>query len=263
MVKFFQACFHSSTVPERSVTPEGQLRRQLAWLRGSWTWLMRTKVLECLPGDDGRPTALDVGCGPGLVMELFSPLIDVKGMDIDPEMVRTARGRGMDVVHGDALHLPFDNASFDIVYCSFTLLWVRDPVKAIEEMARVAKRYVICLAEPDYGGRICHPKEVADLDVPLTDSMAEEGADPFIGRRIAHMMESAGLDVGSGVHPGIWSPGQLRKEADAEWASIANAVGDRVDDRTLKQARSAWDAAVADGSLFLFNPIFYAIGKKR
>jgi SAM-dependent methyltransferase len=246
-----------------SVTSEQQLKRQLAWLSESWLWLMRKKISEELSGNGDRPTALDVGCGPGLVMELFRPSIDVTGIDIDPVMVRSARGRGLDAVRGDAMDLPFEDGSFDIVYCSFTLLWVKDPALALKEMARVSRRYVICLAEPDYGGRICHPKEVADLDRYLTDSLIEEGADPFIGRKIGHMMEMAGLAVELGVHSGVWSPEQLREEAEAEWRSISKAVGNRVDERTMERARSAWDKALADGSLFLFNPMFYAVGRKR
>lgn len=261
--KYFQARSYSFSVAKPSVTPERQLRRQLDWLSESWQWIMRTEVLMGLSCDGGRPTALDVGCGPGLVMVLFNPSIDVTGIDIDPVMVRSARGRGLDVVHGDALDLPFEDGSFDIVYCSFTLLWVKDPTKALNEMARVSRRYVICLAEPDYGGRICHPKEVADLDGYLTDSLIEEGADPFIGRKIGHMMEIAGLEVETGVHSGVWSPKQMREEAEAEWSSISKAVGNRADKHTITRARSAWDKAVADGSLFLFNPIFYAVGRKR
>ena len=223
---------------------------------------MRTKVAERLETGESRPSALDVGCGPGLVMELFSPAFDVKGMDLDPEMVRTARGRGMDVIRGDALAIPFENGSFDVVYCSFTLLWLGDPQKAVREMARTARRFVVLLAEPDYGGRICVPKEVAGLDRYLVGSLLKQGADPFIGRKLGAIMEAAGLEVELGVHPGVWSPDQLRDEASDEWASIANAVRDVVDRRTLESARSAWDRALADRSLFLFNPVFYAIGRK-
>jgi hypothetical protein len=75
-------------------------------------------------------------------------------------------------------------------------------------------------------------------------------------------METAGLQVNVGVHSGAWSPDQLRKEADAEWKSIADSVGSKIDQETLSRARTAWDDALAERSLFLFNPVFYAIGKK-
>ena len=76
------------------------------------------------------------------------------------------------------------------------------------------------------------------------------------------MMETAGLDVEMGVHSGVWSPDQLRKEAKAEWESIAYSVKDLIDEKGLERAKATWDRALADGSLFLFNPVFYAIGRK-
>jgi SAM-dependent methyltransferase len=196
-------------------------------------------------------------------MEMLSPLLDITGTDIDPMMVRKARDRGLNVVQGDAMALPFDDGAFDIVYCSFTLLWVNDPAKAVEEMTRVSRRYVVLLAEPDYGGRVCCPQEVAELDGHLTASLMEEGADPFMGRKLAQLMKDAGLTVESGVHEGLWSPEQLMQEADAEWLSIADAVRGRASDAELRKAKLAWDKGVADGSLFLFNPVLYAIGRKR
>jgi SAM-dependent methyltransferase len=244
------------------VTSEAQLLRQLAWLKEPWLWLMRTKVLENIELTDGKPSALDVGCGPGLVMELLSSMFDVQGIDIDPEMARMVRERGYDAVRGDAASLPFEDDSFDIVYCSFTLLWVSEPQTMITEMARVSRHYVVLLAEPDYGGRICHPEELSVLDRCLVGSLVDEGADPFVGRKLGGMMEVAGLDVEMGVHSGVWSPDRLRKEAKAEWESIACSVRDLIDENGLERAKVTWDRALADGSLFLFNPVFYAIGRK-
>ncbi|MHC1680119.1 MAG: class I SAM-dependent methyltransferase [Methanomassiliicoccales archaeon] len=242
----------------RAVTSEHQLRRQLSWLGQPWVWLMRTRVIE-------RPgmTALDIGCGPGLVMELFSPYLDVTGVDIDPDMVRRTTERKMEAVVGDAMRLPFEEESFDIVYCAFTMLWVKEPEQAIKEMVRVARSCVVCLAEPDYGSRVCYPKEIADLDGPLIDSLREEGSDPMIGRKIGPLMEDAGLLVESGVHSGAWSPTQMRSEAEGEWGSLYKAVKDRVDDGTLASARTAWEGALNDGTLCLYNPVFYAVGWKR
>lgn len=219
---------------------------------------MRTRVIE----RQGM-TALDVGCGPGLVMELLSPWLEVTGLDIDPQMIKRTREKGMRAVVGDVTRLPFEDDSFDIVYCSFTLLWAKDLKGAIEEMARVARSSVVCLAEPDYGGRVCHPREVEELDGPLIESLREEGADPLVGRKIAPLMERAGLIVESGMHSGAWSPTQMLSEADAEWLSLSHAVQGRVDEAILEKARIAWDKAKADGTLCLFNPVLYAIGHKR
>jgi ubiquinone/menaquinone biosynthesis C-methylase UbiE len=207
--------------------------------------------------------ALDVGCGPGLVMELFSPFMDVKGLDTDPEMVRQVREKGMEAVQGDAQKLPFEDDNFDIVYCSFTMLWIKDQQKAIKEMTRVARQCVVCLAEPDYGRRVCSPVEVARLDRALIRSLRAEGADPFTGRKLERMMRKAGLVVDFGTYVGKWTGAQLRDEAEAEWNALSQAVDGFVDDETLDRAKSAWDAALANDTLVLINPMYYAIGWKR
>lgn len=234
------------------------MERQLSWLGEHWEWTMRTLVR-----DRRGLTALDVGCGPGLVMELFSSFLDVTGLDLDPEMVRQVRARGMEAVLGDAQELPFGDDCFDIVYCSFTMMWLPDQRKAMREMARVARQCVVCLAEPDYGRRIIGPPEVARLDQALKRSLRAEGADPFTGRKLDHLMRDAGMEVEFGAYPGRWTGAQLREEAEAEWTSLSQAVAGLVSAETLSRARSTWDEALANDTLILINPVFHSIGWKR
>lgn len=219
---------------------------------------MRTLVRE-------RPgmTALEVGCGPGLVMELFSPMLEVIGLDTDQEMVRRVREKGMAAVLGNAQDLPFEDESFDFVYCSFTMMWLSDQQRAMTEMARVARQCVLCLAEPDYGRRLCSPPEVARLDKALIRSLRAEGADPYTGRKLKRLMMRAGLEVDFGAHGGKWTGAQLQEEAEAEWNALSQAVERFVDPETLERARFAWDEALADDTLVLINPMFHAIGWKR
>ena len=131
-----------------------QLRRQSIWLRDSLQWILREKVLD----GRGRSTALDVGCGPGFVMELMGDQADVRGVDIDADMVRACRARGLLADEGSVYDLPFRDESFDIVYCTFLFLWLEDPSSALAEMTRVSRRHVLCLAEPDFGARIDYPE---------------------------------------------------------------------------------------------------------
>ena len=60
---------------------------------------------------------LSIGCGSGeLERDLIKVGRAVTGMDICFEMLQSARRRGLEnVVVGDALHLPFTMASFDLV----------------------------------------------------------------------------------------------------------------------------------------------------
>ena len=68
-------------------------------------------------------------------------------LDRDPTAVELARGGGLDVVRGDALRLPFDDASIDLVTAIKFAHHFRDDALArlVAEMARVARRRVIVL----------------------------------------------------------------------------------------------------------------------
>ena len=69
------------------------------------------------------------------------------GCDFSLGMLREGRDRGVDLVAGDALRLPFADASFDAVTISFGLRNVADTALALQEMRRVTKpggRLVVC-----------------------------------------------------------------------------------------------------------------------
>lgn len=240
-----------------------QLRRQSLWLRDSWFWLLETKVLGDYAHTDRKPTALDVGCGPGMVIEMLEELLEVRGIDLDPAMVDTCLEKRLNVRQAAAEELPFDDGSFDIVYCSFLLLWVKDPVKVVSEMKRVSNRWVICMAEPDFGARIDYPDEVAPLRQLVIDGIRRDGGDPLVGRKLRSVYSKCGLDSEIGVHPGIWSIDKLRDESTDEWRYIEMTVAPESKGEVYQIAKRAWHDALDNGSLFQFNPVFYAFGKKE
>jgi len=84
--------------------------------------------------------ALEVGCGTGLILERISRVADdAWGVDLSAGMLGKARARGLKVVQGSATHVPFSNASFDLV-CSFKVLaHVPDIGRALSEAARVTR----------------------------------------------------------------------------------------------------------------------------
>jgi ubiquinone/menaquinone biosynthesis C-methylase UbiE len=47
-----------------------------------------------------------------------------------------------------ALELPFNDKSFDVVFCSNLLHHLAAPLIAVKEMARVSKSYVIAQCDP-------------------------------------------------------------------------------------------------------------------
>lgn len=83
---------------------------------------------------------LEVGCGTGLIMERVRGFANsVRGIDISPGMLERARERGLEVQEGSATELPFDDASFDVVYSFKVLAHVPDIDRALAEMARVTR----------------------------------------------------------------------------------------------------------------------------
>ncbi len=91
---------------------------------------------------------LEVGCGTGLVLQRLSAFArSAKGVDLSPGMLEKARQRGLDVVEGSALELPFADASFDAT-CSFKVLaHIPEIEKALAEMARVTRPGGTIIAE--------------------------------------------------------------------------------------------------------------------
>ena len=239
---------------------ERQLRRQATWLRESWLYHIAQKILFAY--DSALPTALDVGCGPGFVMEQLKGSLDPLGVDKDPDMVEACRAKGFEAHVAMAEDLPFEDREFDVVYCSFLLLWVKDPLKVVREMRRVSRRWVLCLAEPDYGSRIDHPESMKGLKGILADGIRAQGGDPEIGRKLRSIFNEGGLDCEMGVHAGVWDIQRLGQEFDDEWRFVQDFSDGRVPDDELKAIKEAWKIGLEDGSLFQYNPIFFAFGKR-
>ena len=89
-----------------------------------------------------RPArVMDLGCGTGDSVELFralDPEVEWVGVDIEdsPEVAERTRAGGEFVTY-DGETLPFDDASFDLVYCKQVLEHVERPHELLREVARV------------------------------------------------------------------------------------------------------------------------------
>jgi demethylmenaquinone methyltransferase / 2-methoxy-6-polyprenyl-1,4-benzoquinol methylase len=96
-------------------------------------------------------SALDVACGSGKLTARLATIAGgggrVVGLDFSPQMLEVARRDhpGIDFIEGDALDLPFDDASFDASTIAFGLRNLADPVRGLREMLRVAKGRAVVL----------------------------------------------------------------------------------------------------------------------
>jgi arsenite methyltransferase len=98
------------------------------------------------PGED----VLDVGCGAGMDSLVAAQMVgangSVTGIDMTPEMVAKARGSiaemglgNVRIVEGSAEHLPFDDASFDVVISNGVIDLIPDKDAVFSEITRVLR----------------------------------------------------------------------------------------------------------------------------
>jgi len=104
---------------------------------------MVRRILGAVPA-----SVLDVGCADGYLCHVLRDRVKVPkvmGVDVASAHVDRARDRfpGIPFFRGDARHLPFPDASFELVTAVEVLEHLEDPAAALRELARVAARRVI------------------------------------------------------------------------------------------------------------------------
>lgn len=94
-------------------------------------------------------TVLDVGCGEGFVAAFLKkrmPETHITGVDLSETALAYARqhfGQCATFQQADIYQLPFPDQVFDTVVCSEVLEHLDDPDRAMRELKRVARRYVV------------------------------------------------------------------------------------------------------------------------
>ena len=94
-------------------------------------------------------SVLDAGCGPGSITMGFSQVVApgiVTGIDADAEQIIRANSlaRQLDLSNtsfsvADIYQLPFDDQSFDAVFCHNVFMHIANPEAAMDELFRVCK----------------------------------------------------------------------------------------------------------------------------
>ena len=102
-------------------------------------------------------SVLDVGSGTGRALTFIKrelPTVTVVGIEPSAELRAIGHQKGLtadELREGDALRLPFDDQSFDLV-CEFSALHhIAQPARAISEMLRVAKRGIFISDTNNFG----------------------------------------------------------------------------------------------------------------
>jgi len=235
-----------------------------------WTCDLRQYLFQ-RAGCQTAERILDVGCGTGVLISELSDLVraQVHGLDINRQYLNISAHQTVDafLTQADAHALPYIPGIFDISFCHFLLLWVLDPAKVVAEMARVTKPggAVLALAEPDYGGRIDYPPELAQIGQWQQAALQSQAADPEMGRKLAGIFSGLGLNkVETGVLGGQWNAPPSPEDWESEW-SVVQADLQQVSQspsvfNTFKALKNIDMSACAKGERVLFVPTFYAWG---
>lgn len=150
-----------------------------AWYRSSQGRAMETLVTESIPlllEPQPGERILDVGCGEGNHLSLFNPsLYSLYGLDASPLMIRKATERlGTRAVLkvGRAEGLPFEDNEFDLAVFINTLEFLDDPLAALKEAGRVAKRRVFIGVTNSLSWYFLYTKLQSLLQKPFFDHFA-------------------------------------------------------------------------------------------
>lgn len=235
---------------------------QATWTQATRHWLYRQAGLA------QARRVLEVGCGTGVIANEVAGLGPATiGLDIDPAMLAAARhyAPGVHLLQGDAHALPFADGTFDVVLCHYLLLWLADPARAVQEMARVVRPggAILACAEPDYGGRVDYPAELLPLGRLQATSLRRQGTDPEIGRRLGELFCAAGLHTTVGVMAGQWTlPSPPDAALAAEWTVLRQDLAGLATPEELDRWEAIDRQARQAGRRILFVPTFYAYGRK-
>jgi SAM-dependent methyltransferase len=171
-------------------------------------------------------SAIDLGCGPGGILDLLSAAVApggrVVGLDADPLHTAMARqyasDRGLadvEVVTADARHTGLPTGRFDLVHARTLLVTIPQPAEVLAEMVRLARSGGwVASQEPDVENAWCYPPLPAwdRLREIFRASFGRSGADLLIGRRLPEMYRQAGLEHTEVVaHAPLYPAGHSRR----------------------------------------------------
>lgn len=151
---------------------------------------------------------LDLGCGPGGILELLSTRAGsagrVVGLDADPVFLEHARLRvrdrglaNVELVEGDAYRTGLPRGSFDFVHVRFVASTAGRPQELLREAIALARPGgVVALQEPDIGTLKCYPPHEAwdCLARVLEQAFARVGGDVRLAQQLYRVARRAGLE---------------------------------------------------------------------
>jgi len=128
--------------PSRRLVPVAALLRLLPGIPEG----LAQQVFDLPARPGGR--LLEIGCGNGETLERMRALgWTCEGIDFDPEAVKAARRRGLDVRLGSVEQQGYASDTFDAVVMNHVIEHVPDPRRLIQECRRILKQggHFVCI----------------------------------------------------------------------------------------------------------------------
>ncbi|WP_084963524.1 class I SAM-dependent methyltransferase [Thermoactinospora rubra] len=227
-------------------------------------------LLPHLRPDD---TLLDVGSGPGTITADLAGLVrhvtasEVKADALDLARAEAVR-RGVanvDFAVADVHALGFPDGSYDVVHAHQVLQHVADPVGALREMGRVARR-IVAVRDSDYAAFAWYPllPELAEWMALYQRVARANGGEPDAGRRLLSWAREAGFaDVRATSSTWCFATPQDRAWWGGMWAerilhsdmagqALAMGMATEADLRRISRGWLAW-AEAEDGWLSVLH----------
>jgi ubiquinone/menaquinone biosynthesis C-methylase UbiE len=224
------------------------------WSAGDWPSL--SKVVESVgeataaaSGAGSGTRALDVGAGNGNVaIPLARAGAQVTALDPTPELFESGRARaaeaGVEIewVEGDAMDLPYEDGSFDVVTSNFGAMFAPDHKRAAAELARVGGRIVMTTWDHEgMNGQMfatcapfmppppegAEPPPLWGVEEHVRECFAPTGREVTIERHVAPTPEFESVDAYTDWMLAVLGPVALARpgiEAAGRWEELRAAV---------------------------------------
>ncbi len=178
----------------------GTTAREVARLekQADFTASFTFSTLELQPGLRVLDLATGVGAM-GVRLLRACPGLHLVGVDLAAAQLAAARHNHpeLPVLRADATRLPFPDATFDRVHCSWLLEHVPTPTKVLTEVHRVLRPKGLCqFVEVDnetFGTTPACPS-VTEVMRRLNHAQQQGGGDPFVGEKLEAHFAAAGFE---------------------------------------------------------------------
>lgn len=165
--------------------------------QAQWTNSLRHYILSKLPIQFDW-TVCELGCGTGAVLPDFIGLSDhAIGLDHDLNALAFQNKGRASLVCADASMPPFQEKTFDLIFCHYFLLWISDPIALLSVARNFLKpgAYLALFAEPDYASRRTLPEILKPLAKLQNRSLGLQGVNLEIGRNLGNLLKTSGFSL--------------------------------------------------------------------